>query len=741
MERRWNGVIEIEMKTGLKRPPVFSFQQRTALLALSASMSDLSFETDVSDPKVMELGKNEAPPAPVATSEESPSSVASFPSSSLHPTGGFFKMQPLPPPPPPPPSAAVAAADAPSVMLVDELDDYFDQNAKTPRASGKKKLSSHSSRIICGNGDVPTEGNAHLEHANSERDHAMLSTPSSTRGGKRRFLSSILSVVKPCRRKGTQNRNNTAPPGGTVRSSCTSSRGRRLRKNVRDLDSQRTKVTGVSGDTSHSSRHSKTPNLEDTNPQLDQDRVSTSSASVPAEQLSCHSAERTRPECASKCKAGERTSVPVLPKGQRSIKKPQEPQDEEEHIRPQNRARVFRGQGEHIRKLVRDMAFDPYNGDVHDYENHSVLSARRPRTRCSTRADPLDQASFHTPSDRDWCRNSDWITRQGRGKGGGPLAVSSKNDCDSSYAGMEEDEQLFYDSDPCIVRHLRPPSNIVALTLSQTCSTLSSGTKDQQQHEEDGVHLLSLSNSFDDDSTFDSVVQLEDKDLIEDRLEDAKNRKMDLIWHPIISRSKNQKQDGQSVPLRTTAWIEMYSTPGNDIDRPKLVWKRACHRSPKSSRRRRRRKTSLLHQENRLYSLELLQVCRILPSRSVAESLIHPMATGRNTFVIELLDGTTYLFEASSERDCEMDIRSLKIIVARYAAFHHPPVVELATNPIHHMHVIHVDDDDDDDDDTLDGKQTEEEEEEEGTSDHTATAAAEEVGVEEEGIELFFPIA
>ena len=95
-------------------------------------------------------------------------------------------------------------------------------------------------------------------------------------------------------------------------------------------------------------------------------------------------------------------------------------------------------------------------------------------------------------------------------------SVSICSDGSSSTTALQSESELFYDSDPGIVSPISNNSGIASGCASQTGASASNdiGTI------EDGVHLLSMDNSFDDERSFDAMFDIhQDEELVLDVLE------------------------------------------------------------------------------------------------------------------------------------------------------------------------------------------------------------------------------
>lgn len=82
----------------------------------------------------------------------------------------------------------------------------------------------------------------------------------------------------------------------------------------------------------------------------------------------------------------------------------------------------------------------------------------------------------------------------------------------------EEDDDLFYDSDPGIVPARRLSSQPIVEEGGNTSRPCDDEPK-KCEPEEDGVHLLSMDNSFDDESSFDAMFHLREDEVVRNVVE------------------------------------------------------------------------------------------------------------------------------------------------------------------------------------------------------------------------------
>ena len=130
------------------------------------------------------------------------------------------------------------------------------------------------------------------------------------------------------------------------------------------------------------------------------------------------------------------------------------------------------------------------------------------------------------------------------------------------------------------------------------------------------------------------------------------NGKMNLVWHPTCANTVYS-------PICIQAWIESGSRLNHNSQfiQPKFMWKRGYYESKHRS----------FHQKNNQnYTIDLLDICRVLPTTSIDRSM-HPYAKKSVSFTIET-HADLYLFECKSGRERDDIVHNLKVVVARLAS-------------------------------------------------------------------------
>jgi hypothetical protein len=128
------------------------------------------------------------------------------------------------------------------------------------------------------------------------------------------------------------------------------------------------------------------------------------------------------------------------------------------------------------------------------------------------------------------------------------------------------------------------------------------------------------------------------------------NEKMVLMWHPTQLPQQNQQSRS---PICVKVWIEpgVYLNDGTFV-LPKLTWVKASQCN--------------LPSRQPLRSLDLLDVCRILPT-SVIDRNLHPFAITHKSFSIETQQ-EVILFQAHTTQERDRLVYGLKLVIARLAS-------------------------------------------------------------------------
>ena len=119
------------------------------------------------------------------------------------------------------------------------------------------------------------------------------------------------------------------------------------------------------------------------------------------------------------------------------------------------------------------------------------------------------------------------------------------------------------------------------------------------------------------------------------------------MWHPTQTN-----EDSNLKPVCVKAWIEagVYLSNGNFL-LPKLTWSRACRDDI---------------QEIALKGLDLLDICRICPTKKVDRQQ-HPFAITHKSFFIET-HTDIHVFQAQSTIERDRIVYGFKLVVARLAS-------------------------------------------------------------------------
>eukprot|EP00566_Odontella_aurita_P011699 CAMPEP_0113535274 /NCGR_PEP_ID=MMETSP0015_2-20120614/5611_1 /TAXON_ID=2838 /ORGANISM="Odontella" /LENGTH=395 /DNA_ID=CAMNT_0000434503 /DNA_START=32 /DNA_END=1219 /DNA_ORIENTATION=+ /assembly_acc=CAM_ASM_000160 len=258
----------------------------------------------------------------------------------------------------------------------------------------------------------------------------------------------------------------------------------------------------------------------------------------------------------------------------------------------------------------------------------------------------------------------------------------------------DENEGLCYDSDPGELkflrsRHLELLGSSHASWDSSCCDIGCKASRSDSSLTDDeegsvnvessfGVHLLSMGSAFeDDDWSYDAVADLKDDESIRNLVEGARNRKMDVIWHPNVNQTDGTfEHGGQKTPVRCTAWIEMGppTRPGEE-ESPKFRWK-ANVTSARAVRRRRRNDS---YRPEEPFSIDIADIVLVSATSDLSvERSSHPFAWGSRSFIVrtrpnhtltaERSGGADYLFETATKTERDDDVNALKLFVARHGS-------------------------------------------------------------------------
>jgi len=139
------------------------------------------------------------------------------------------------------------------------------------------------------------------------------------------------------------------------------------------------------------------------------------------------------------------------------------------------------------------------------------------------------------------------------------------------------------------------------------------------------------------------------------------HRNMKLVWHPMPSSTKSQTSPS---PVCVAAWIELGSLLKNIVIHPKLMFKPIVNNT--KSQHVHQQKVQLCSQDD-VISVDLLDINRIMEVDSINRKM-YPFAKLRTSFIVSTKSGKSFLFEASSEKEKEQFVQSLKLLVARFTS-------------------------------------------------------------------------
>jgi len=223
--------------------------------------------------------------------------------------------------------------------------------------------------------------------------------------------------------------------------------------------------------------------------------------------------------------------------------------------------------------------------------------------------------------------------------------ISSFDDVHRKKTETEDDDLLYYDSDPEDSRERtfrKGPREVMA-----------------RREEEDIRSRVKRREALDilDTTRFGLGRRWRraGQDVLSDIIEATKNEKITLLWHP----TKNSESNGNMPPVCVNIWVEsgIYLTDGSFL-LPKLSWLPAHEKNL----------------ENRVMnisdrnpgSLDLLDVCRVKECETIDRDL-YPLANTERCFVIQT-QNARYIFEAQSKQERGRVVNGLKLVIARLAS-------------------------------------------------------------------------
>lgn len=125
------------------------------------------------------------------------------------------------------------------------------------------------------------------------------------------------------------------------------------------------------------------------------------------------------------------------------------------------------------------------------------------------------------------------------------------------------------------------------------------------------------------------------------------NERFTLMWHPTQSDENSNRR-----PICSKVWIEtgVYLSDGTFL-LPKLTWSKISQNQ---------------EQSKSLEKLDLLDICRICPTKKI-DRRQHPFAITQKSFFIET-QRETFVFQAQSSEERDRIVYGLKLVVARLAS-------------------------------------------------------------------------
>lgn len=133
---------------------------------------------------------------------------------------------------------------------------------------------------------------------------------------------------------------------------------------------------------------------------------------------------------------------------------------------------------------------------------------------------------------------------------------------------------------------------------------------------------------------------------------------MEVIWHPTMSLSNEDRFDGHTAPLRCTAWID-----SPDESRPTLKWNPSDPHSIMSPER-------LQASKNAPYDIDLTGVVRVDAVDKIDRDQ-HPFGRSQTSFFVQTTSDV-FLFQSPSRADQEKNMRAIQLILARIESTKQP---------------------------------------------------------------------
>lgn len=140
-------------------------------------------------------------------------------------------------------------------------------------------------------------------------------------------------------------------------------------------------------------------------------------------------------------------------------------------------------------------------------------------------------------------------------------------------------------------------------------------------------------------------------------VQESLNYSWNLTWHPTKQNmdecGRNHKSKTCFEPMCIQLWFERGHMLhfGHTIIEPQFMWRSLAEKNALCATP---------------FQMRLLNVCRAVPVVTIDRSK-YPLARTSHSFMLRLVDGSEYVFEASSERERDEILQRWKLVVARLA--------------------------------------------------------------------------
>ncbi|KAI2497199.1 hypothetical protein MHU86_17293 [Fragilaria crotonensis] len=148
-----------------------------------------------------------------------------------------------------------------------------------------------------------------------------------------------------------------------------------------------------------------------------------------------------------------------------------------------------------------------------------------------------------------------------------------------------------------------------------------------------------------------------DADDLVDAVQESLNLTWDLTWHPTCQNMETlgccDKKKVCYDPISVQLWFERGQILhcGQTIIEPQFMWRQCATQR---------------HEIVMPHRMRLLSVCRVLPVEKMDRSK-YPLARTSHSFLVRMVTGDEFLFEAASESERDFILQRWKLVVARLA--------------------------------------------------------------------------